>query len=318
MTASHSYLKHWNTTKPVFLGQVAPDDMYLPTSFNPLIQRGILFAQQGGGLIVWAGPKGSGRSSLAKFIYQATDLVTTEPMLLTLVQEEVEAGWLMGRLTKLFCPKEKGRSKGTTNSYEDFANSFEEVLGEGRGLALFIDAAENIRSAAALGEIASLLNLQSLASGKLSVTLFGTDQLAELCKRSQAVASRTLCHLAIPPLDPNQVAAYIELRCTLAGIGTSCFEPATFPQIWSMTSGIISRINTLSENSLIEAAALNLDTVSQRAVAAASQFIEAYRPPQAPTAAQNAPPPPGNRTSQSLASLFRTPGPPIPPKKEDG
>lgn len=320
MSATSSYLSHWQLSKPVFIDQVAPENLYISSTLEPLVRRAILFAQQGGGLIVWSGQKGSGRSSLAKLVYQSVDLMTTEPLLLTMVQNETTAGWLIGRLANLFCPKEKGRAKSPENAFKDLARHFESVLGEGRGLALFIDAAENLRSIAALSEISSLLNLQSLAAGRLSVSLFGTEQIAELCKSSPAMAARTLCHLSVPLLEPNQVSEYIAHRCKLAGLTPQCFEPTTHAYLASASGGLISRLNTLAENSLIEASEMKLGVVNQKAVMAALQYLDG-----APKGNKNQIGEPGiiphttntPRNGPPLASLFRTPSPAKTGKKED-
>ena len=328
MNVHSPYLSFWQLDAPVFLRSITSDQVYLNSHLRAFTDRIQLFCGQGTGLVLLSGPRGSGRSTILRWLYEGTNTDLAEPLLMTLVKEETQPGWLLARLQQILNVTVKRKGGNFEDAFRTIAERCERFLKPKRGLVIMVDGVENIRTVAALGEIAAFLNLPSMGHFRVVVILTGTDQSAELCRKAAGLGSKILSHLHVLPLTADEIGEYLAHRCRIGGMGQSPFGPSAQSALHSMTGGILNRVNALAENCLIEAASRRQRIIDQGIVVAAGKFLDLGLPtaadtkvPPLPTgqaALQSPPPAPGAMKSEPLAALFRLDPSLARGKKKDG
>ena len=315
MNVHSPYLSFWQLDAPVFLRTITSEQVYLNSHLHAFTDRIQLFCGQGTGLVLLSGPRGSGRSTILRWLYEGTNTDLAEPLLMTLVKEETQPGWLLARLQQILSVTVKRKGGNFEDGFRTIAERCERFLKPKRGLIIMVDGVENIRTVAALSEVAAFLNLPSMGHFRVVVILTGTDQSAELCRKAAGLGSKILSHLHVLPLTAEEIGEYLAHRCRIAGISQSPFGSSAQMAIHSMTGGILNRVNALAENCLIEAASRRQRIIDQGIVVAAGKFLDlgltAVGGPKIPVTATAAgapyvpPQAPGAKKSEPLAALFR-------------
>jgi general secretion pathway protein A len=156
-----------------------------------------------------------------------------------------------------------------------------------RGLttALIVDEAQNLRSGV-LEEIRLLTNLETAQQKLLQIVLVGQPELdnkldsVELRQLKQRVGLR--CKLE--PLTHDEVPEYIYKRLERAGgqeRASAIFPPSVIEVIWRYSNGIPRLINTICENALLTAYAVQLRGITVEIV---HEVVRDFRLDVTPTA----------------------------------
>ncbi|RYH51317.1 MAG: general secretion pathway protein [Alcaligenaceae bacterium] len=138
--------------------------------------------------------------------------------------------------------------------YDAFQRFLIAEYGKGRRAVLIVDEAQNL-SVSALESLRMLSNINADKDQLLQMILVGQPQLRDLLKRPELVqvAQRVAVDFFIPPLKPEEVADYIELRLRVAGREGQLFSPAAMNRVAQLTHGIPRKINTLCDLALVYA-----------------------------------------------------------------
>jgi len=114
------------------------------------------------------------------------------------------------------------------------------------------------------------LLLSSLAEDRppLKMVLSGQESLRDQLKRSchAALVHRISVRYHIPPMSFEQTAAYIDHHMRAAGAGPKIFEPEAKALIHDYAGGLPRQVNNIAIACLINAAAANVQTISQALV----------------------------------------------------
>ena len=126
---------------------------------------------------------------------------------------------------------------------------------------LFLDEAQ-LLPIQVLDQLHLLLNFQKDSKGWLSIVLIGLTDLRETLKRNvlSSLAARMPIRVHIPPLDSEQVKAYIRHRMTAAGCRREVFAEDGLLLMWKATGGIMRRLDVLADHCL-EVACRNKSTL---------------------------------------------------------
>lgn len=126
---------------------------------------------------------------------------------------------------------------------------------------LFLDEAQ-LLAIQVLDQLHLLLNFQKDSKAWLSIVLIGLTDLRETLKRNalSSLAARMPVRVHIPPLDAEQVKAYIRHRMTTAGCRREVFAEDGLLLMWKATGGVMRRLDVLADHCL-EVACRNKSTL---------------------------------------------------------
>ncbi|WP_144733813.1 ExeA family protein [Extensimonas perlucida] len=136
--------------------------------------------------------------------------------------------------------------------YDAFQRFLINEYGAGRRTILIVDEAQNL-SVAALESLRMLSNINVDKDQLLQVILVGQPQLRDLLQKPELLqfAQRVAVDFFIPPLTPEEVAAYITHRLQVAGREEPLFTPAAVQRIAQTSHGVPRSINILCDTLLV-------------------------------------------------------------------
>jgi general secretion pathway protein A len=103
-----------------------------------------------------------------------------------------------------------------------------------------------------LDQLHILLNFQKDSKAWLSIILIGLPELRETLKRNvlTSLAGRMPIRVHIPPLDGDQVKAYVRHRMTVAGCAREVFADDGLLLMSKATGGVMRKLDVLAEQCL--------------------------------------------------------------------
>ena len=136
--------------------------------------------------------------------------------------------------------------------YDAFQRFLINEYGAGRRTILIVDEAQNL-NVAALESLRMLSNINVDKDQLLQVILVGQPQLRDLLQKPELLqfAQRVAVDFFIPPLNPEEVAAYITHRLQVAGREEPLFTPAAVQRIAQTSHGGPRSINILCDTLLV-------------------------------------------------------------------
>ena len=295
------FFDYWKVERSVFLRPVEPSDLYLTEGLRADLDRLILLTRQPQILTLVTGSKGTGKSSILKWIHGNMPVSTHETLLTTMISAEKTSGWLTPRLGEFFgvpLPVAAG-----DNQLRSVVAQFDELIDEKRNLVVIIDAAHLGETSAAWQEVTGLMSLQALAGACVSFVLCGEPFIRELFATTPELATAMSFAIEILPLTAESTSSYITHRLRIAEINAE-FTPESTALIFATTKGIIAKINALAENCLMECCHLGTRVVTPEIVHAASRYIGGKQPSSNPILVG-----PGTLTTP-LTAIYK----PTPPK----
>ena len=238
-----------------------------------MLQRVKLYSDRRGAVIALTAPHGHGKTTLARWIYDTLSLQQHEAVFLTLYKPENNAGWLLPRLCEFFGIA-LGSFQATQNDIvQDIAVHIEEIQEEGRQLTLIIDEADKIQTNDAFAEIHALTSIHSAIETCINIILIGGNELIRKLEGYPPLMSRMVFHAHYDPLTMEETDAYIDYRLDGAQLGRQTITNEARLAIASLSGGIYSMINTLGDNSLVEAYLCQKRLVDQEMVEKAASFL---------------------------------------------
>jgi putative secretion ATPase (PEP-CTERM system associated) len=206
---------------------------------------------QSEGFIVITGEVGAGKTTLVRSLLEQIDprrLVAAQ-----LVSTQLDADDLLLAVAMAFGIPTKAAGKAQLLAQlEAFLLS---LVAQNKRALLIVDEAQNL-SGRAVEELRMLSNFQLSNQGLLQSFLIGQPELRRLMQshEMQQLRQRVIASYHLGPMDRAETQAYVEHRLRHVGWQQNPrFDPATFDPIYSLTSGIPRRINTLCNRLLLAA-----------------------------------------------------------------
>jgi type II secretory pathway predicted ATPase ExeA len=115
-----------------------------------------------------------------------------------------------------------------------------------------------------LGELRYALNYQADSFSPLTVLFLGQPRLAETLQLNvlECIRQRIAVYYQIPPLDEDEVGAYLLHHLRIAGLDKQIFTPEAIELIYQFSKGIPRRINNICRQTIIAAVAADSPTIS--------------------------------------------------------
>jgi type II secretory pathway predicted ATPase ExeA len=207
--------------------------------------------RQGRGLILLTGPVGSGKTTVARALFESLEDEAFESRMLVVLRASADFGWLITRLARELGVEEPAseREAVLVQVYEKLAI----VREDGRHAVLIVDEAHALARGGALEEVSALVKLEYDERRFLSVVLVGTPLLDAAISSDPQLAHHLDARVAMRPHDPEEAAAYLSHRLQQAGGDLDLLLPGAVAALQQLGGGWPGRMNTLADNALYEA-----------------------------------------------------------------
>ncbi len=204
---------------------------------------------QAEGFIVVTGEVGAGKTTLVQQLLRRLPIDNVVPV--QIVTTQLEADDLVRIVASSFgLPTEASDKATLLIRLEQYLRSLQ---AEGKRALLIVDEAQNL-GARAIEELRMLSNFQIGTKAILQSFLLGQPELRDLMQRPEMrqLKQRIIAAYHLGPLDRAETRQYIEHRLHHVGWQNDpAFADGAFDRIFSLTSGIPRRINTLTDRLLL-------------------------------------------------------------------
>lgn len=211
------------------------------------VDRGL---RQSKGLTVLTGEAGTGKSLLARRIFEGLEEEIFEATFMVAVKGAAGRGSFLGRYAsqlEIDAPAdEPGPLMGQI--YEALAV----VREDGRHAVLIIDEAHAL-SSDAFSEVAALLNLEYEDRRLVSMLLVGSPELDAVLGRESGLMQRVDVRTQLSSLDPSASSRYLEHRIRTVGGSPAILPDEAVQALYKFSRGRPRLLNTLADNALFEA-----------------------------------------------------------------
>jgi putative secretion ATPase (PEP-CTERM system associated) len=198
---------------------------------------------QNEGFIIITGEVGAGKTTIVRSLLEQLD--REKVVAAQLVSTQLDADDMLRAVGVAFGLPLKSVSKAIAlGSLEAFLC---QLAMENKRALLIVDEAQNL-TPRAIEELRMLSNFQLGDQALMQSFLIGQPELRTMMQSPvmQQLRQRVIASYHLGPLDEAETQAYIEHRLKHVGwTGDPGFDPACFALIYSATSGIPRRINTL-------------------------------------------------------------------------
>ena len=212
-----------------------------------------------GTLALLSGPTGVGKSSLLKLFFSSLSGNRFQPAYLYLTR--VGGNGLLKLIVS---------AMGETPRYSKdrlFLQIIQKAQQSEPTTLLVLDEAQLI-SPEALTDLRLLLSSLDEDGPPLKMILSGQETLRHQLKRSchAPLVHRISVRYHMPPMNPEQTAAYIDHHMSAAGASEKVFEPEAKSLIHDYAGGLPRQVNNIATACLINAAAANLQKINEPTV----------------------------------------------------
>ncbi|MFT3967852.1 MAG: XrtA-associated ATPase [Sphingobium sp.] len=222
---------------------------------------------QGEGFIVITGDIGAGKTTLVGHL-----MATIDPRRLTAVQlvsTQVGGDDILRLAAQNFGIETDGVEKAALlTRIEAFLHAQARA---GRRSLLVVDEAQNL-PVSALEELRMLSNFQLGGQSLLQIFLLGQPEFRDVLTgegRLEQLCQRVIATHHLEPMQPEEVAPYIEHRLKLVGwTGNPRFTPDAYQMLAEASAGVPRRLNALVSRVLLLGAIDQLDIIDRRVIEA--------------------------------------------------
>jgi len=260
-----SYEQYFGLTEQPFSN--APDSRFWFDSeqHQEAMARIMHAAETMKGLVVMLGDIGAGKTLLArKVLEQLEEDEQYVESLLVIVHSEITASWLLRRVALQLGIENPAEKK--EDLLPQFYNRLMELYEQGKKAVMLIDEANMLKTKEIFEEFRGILNLEVPGRKLLTMILIGMPELENNIALDPPLQQRIAIKFKLKLLDRETTTNYIRHRLKVAGAQRSLFSDMAMDAVFEFSKGTPRLINTISDNSLLEAFLMKREQVDLQIV----------------------------------------------------
>ena len=262
------YLHHFELNDDPFRNDHVDRFLWeVPSQMQALrrLDRGV---RQGRGLVVLAGGVGSGKSVVARRLYEELEEEMFEASMMVVLRSHADSDWLLQRFAAQLGVEEPAHEREPLigQIYERLAI----VREDGRHAVLIIDDAQALATRETLAELSALTKLEYEDRRVLTLVLVGTPELEQVIETDPHLAHQVEVKVSMAPMDAEETAAHLGHRLAVAGGEPQLLLPGAVVALRELSEGAPGRMNCLADNALFEAYLAGRTEVTRTDVESAS------------------------------------------------
>lgn len=245
------HLEHFGLSRDPFCNDPQVATYFQGHEHAQVEKRLVRAVGQRKGLVLFTGPRGSGKSMIVRHLLDSLEEEIYEACLLLPVPGMTDDLWVLARLASQLGVEETATDRAALlgQVYEAMAI----VREDGRHTVLFVDETEVLASRGELGDLQALLNLEYEERRLLTLVLVGVPDLSESISAERGLADRVDVHVRLQALDPRGAQEYLVHRIRRVGGSPAIIDPNALPVLIARAGGVPRRLNSIADNALFEA-----------------------------------------------------------------
>jgi type II secretory pathway predicted ATPase ExeA len=265
------YLHHFNLSEDPFRNDHRERFVTLIPSQTDAIARLDRGVRQGRGLITLIGPAGSGKTAVAKHLFEELEEEVFEAAMMVVLRSHADSDWLLQRFAAQLGVEEPSTQREALvgQIYERLAI----IREDGRHGVLIIDDAQALATEETLAELCALVRLEYEERRMLSIVLVGSPALAAMLASEPELAHHIEVRVNLEGLGDEETPEYLAARVRAAGGDPQILLPGAVAALRELSAGAPGRMNILADNALFEAYAADRAQVARSDVEKAFQGL---------------------------------------------
>ncbi|MBN1233546.1 MAG: AAA family ATPase [Candidatus Coatesbacteria bacterium] len=203
------------------------------------------------GLAVLVGDLGTGKTTLARRLLLEMDDSIYETALLIIVHPDISSLWLLRKIASQFELDQLADTR--VEILNQLFLRLKEIKKQNKKAVVLIDEANMLRAKEIMEELRGLLNLEDSGQMLITFILFGLPEIDQNLSLDVALLQRVALKFSLRSLKYESTLRYIQHRMKIAGAKESVFTDEAYGLIHRASTGIPRLINTICDNSLLEA-----------------------------------------------------------------
>lgn len=245
------YLHHFQLSDDPFRNDhLERSHVAVPTQDEALLRldRGV---RQGRGLVALVGPVGSGKTMVARRLYEELEEEVFEASMMMLLRSHVDSEWLLSRFAAQLGVEDPAEQREAL--IEQIYERLAIVREDGRHAVLLVDDADALADTATLSELCALVKLEYEERRMLTIVLVGGRALDEALRADPHLSHHVEVRVEMRPLPAEEAASYLGQRLAAAGGDPQLLLPGAAAGLAELGRGAPGRMNILADNALHEA-----------------------------------------------------------------
>jgi len=262
------YREYWGLRENPFSNTFNSGFFYLTKGVEDAVKRFFAATSENRGIMLLLGPTGVGKTYFVKLITEqlrSRNLGVTQTVTPCLSPDGF-AREISRKLREL-----RDADAAAHNGTEPAA-----ALSK-RHAILIIDEAQTIPDAETFEVLSALLDHDSNGKFLLTTLLAGDDRLLERLRALPSLNQRIGVRYRLKPLAPEETAAYIDFRLSVAGATGEIFDRDAKREIHAISGGIPRIINTLCDLSMVIGADERMLRITTEIIARAHRDLNNLR-----------------------------------------